>query len=300
MTLISLIIVFILEHLFKASAILEKELNYKSWFPRWRLWIANTIVQPWFNGPVGLTIILGLPTLILYLIVESNHGFLFWIVQLVLSILVLIYCLGPIEQNLNLQEYFEAVEREDLEAAYLHIDKYIGFESSTEKPKDINALGRLVTRLIFSHSNDQYFAVILYFVILGPAGALLYRLAAVFEESEVEESELEKYTYATHIDKLNKILNWIPARFTAILFLLAGDFVSAISKLKHIILEAEHDSNLLIQETGLGAIGVDSESKLESAEQVSNENNQALALVSRTAVVLMVIIAIMTLSGWLT
>ena len=51
----------------------------------------------------------------------------------------------------------------------------------------------------------------------------------------------------------------------------------------------------LLEETGLGALAIQS----DACEDIIEENKQALDLVSRSVVVLIVFIAVMTVFGWL-
>ena len=292
MTLISLLIVLMLEHFFKVSSVLEMDFKSQDWFLRWHQWIATKFHYHWFENWSGIAIIIGIPVLFVYLISDLDSGFIFWLLQLALTILVLAYCLGPIEQNEHLRKYFDAVDREDLQSAYEHIVGCLNLKSGKSEPEDIQSLGRMVTRLILSQSNYRYFAVLMYFVLLGPAGALLYRLTHTFEFSV---RDVESSPFRDKLIKLRKTLDWLPARLTGFLYSLAGDFTGAISKLKEYMLQDDEQNEHLLEETGLGALGV----KSDVCTNIIDENNEALALVSRSVVVLIVFIAILTVFGWL-
>jgi len=292
MTLISLLFVLMLEHLFNASAVLEKELNSHNWFQQWRLWISSKCQQSWFKNWAGIVIIIGIPVLLVELLYAADKGFLFWIFQLALSVLVMLYCLGPIDQNIHLKEYFDAVERDDLQSAYCHVEGYLDLKSDHPMPDDLLTLGRTVTRLILSQSNFRYFAVLMYFVLLGPAGALLYRLTGTFEFTVRDD---ESSPFRDKLRQMRTTLDWLPARLTGFLYSLAGDFTGAMSKLKHYLLEADHQNKQLLEETGLWALGI----KEDACSNIIDENNQALALVSRSVVIFIVFIALMTVFGWL-
>ena len=292
MTLIILLFLLMLEHLFNASAVLENELKSHNWFQQWRLWIISKFQQNWFNGWSGIAIIVGTPVLIIGLFLAVGDGFVFWIFQLALSVLVMIYCLGPIDQNTHLSDYFDAVERGDFQSAFCHVEEYLDLKTDHSIPEDMTTLGRTVTRLILSQSNFRYFAVLMYFVLLGPAGALLYRLTGTFEFTTRDD---ESSPFQDKLQQMRKTLDWLPARLTGFLYSLAGDFTGAMLKLKQYLLEADHQNQQLLEETGLWALGI----KDADCTDIIEENNQALALVSRSVVILIVFIALMTLFGWL-
>jgi len=293
MTLISLLVVLMLEHFFKASAVLENELQSHNWFPTWRQWISKKCQQQsWFEDWLGIVLILGIPVLAIYLLSDVDRGFFLWIFQLALSVIVMIYCLGPIDQNPHLKEYFDAVERDDLQSAYHHVEDYLNLKSVQDKPENMEELGRTVTRLILSQSNFRYFAVLMYFIILGPAGALLYRLTGTFEFNVRDD---ENSPFREKLQQLRTFLDWLPARLTGFLYSLAGDFSGAMDKLKQYLSSADLQNKQLLEETGLGAMGIES----DSCSNVIEENRRALDLVSRSVFVLVVIIAVLTVFGWL-
>ncbi|MCP3673914.1 MAG: regulatory signaling modulator protein AmpE [Gammaproteobacteria bacterium] len=292
MTLISLLFVLMLEHFFKISAVLENEYKSHNWFPKWRLWISSKFQQDWFHDWAGIAIILGGPVLLLYLLDGADSGFFFWIFQLVLTLLVLVYCLGPIDQNEHLREYFEAVEQEDLQSAYRHVEDYFDLKTDQPMPEDLATLGRTVTRLILSQSNFSFFAVLMYFILLGPAGALLYRLTGTFEFTEREDKDSH---FMVKLSQMRMILDWLPARLTGFLYTMAGDFTGAMSKLNKYLMDTEQQNKQLLEEVGMGALGIQS----NICENILEENKQALDLVYRSVVVLIVFIAVMTVFGWL-
>ncbi len=296
MTLISLLLVLILETFFRISAIFEEVFKYHKWFPNWYNWIRTRIKQKWFDGWPGIILILAVPVCVIHLLYTANSGFLFLLFQLAISVLVLVYCLGPIEQNKHLKEYFSAVESGDFQSAYHHIEDYLDLKSGKTVPEDMSKLGRAVTSLILSQSNFRFFGVLVYYVLLGPVGALLYRLACTFEFSIRDDDESP---YRNNLILLRKILDWFPARITGLLYAMAGDFTGAMTKLKKYLLVKNSDPVNLIQETGLGALGIDRESYEENSTKIIEENNQAQSLISRSLVLFLVIVAMMTVFGWL-
>jgi len=206
---------------------------------------------------------------------------------MLLTLVVLFYCLDPIDQNGHLDEYFDAMENGDVQSAYYQVEDYLDLKSGKNMPENKQKLGRTVTTLILSQSNFRFFGVLVYFILLGPAGALLYRLTCTFEFSVRDEDESP---YRKKLAQLRNILDWLPVRITAFMYALAGDFNGAMSNLKHHLFQAHNHSESLLQETGLGALGLDA----EIIDDVKKENNQALALVYRSLVILLVIIAMMT------
>ena len=66
-------------------------------------------------------------------------------------------------------------------------------------------------------------------------------------------------------------------------------------RFKQYLFTDQPQNELLLEETGLGALGI----KDEHCTDIIDENKQALDLVTRTVVVFLVIIAVLTVFGWL-
>jgi AmpE protein len=70
--------------------------------------------------------------------------------------------------------------------------------------------------------NQEFYAVILWFFILGPFGALLYRVTVYFNQ---------KKSPLMILVKLKAFLDWIPVRMSSLLLLLVGQFQPGFSVL---------------------------------------------------------------------
>ena len=77
---------------------------------------------------------------------------------------------------------------------------------------------------LFAQSHRQTFGVMFWFVILGPAGAALYRLSSILA-MRWRESNPAFSRVGTNIFHA---LNWAPARLTALTYAVVGDFEDAM------------------------------------------------------------------------
>lgn len=86
--------------------------------------------------------------------------------------------------------------------------------------------------------NQEFIAIILWFFIFGPAGALIYRVTIYF--SEIQE-------HAIKIKDTKELIDWLPSRISAFLFLMVGHFQPGISSyLKNVITGPAENSNFLL------------------------------------------------------
>jgi AmpE protein len=237
----------------------------------------------WQTWLPPLTIILVIPC-IYWLIFSGDSGLFGSLIQLVLSVLVLIYCLGPQSIDSWLKPYFEALDNGDYQAAkYLMNDSLPAQDIDNEQQ-----LGRLVTQQIFVEAHQRYFAVIFWFIICGPIGALIYRLTCIYALTLANNQ-----SHVACTSRLLSILNWAPARLTGFSFALAGDFVSAHHHIKRFITEYSCHTYAILSGAGLGA----NQCKDEPDGPPQQENKQAIDLSERAMVIWVVALALMTIFG---
>ena len=126
--------------------------------------------------------------------------------------------------------------------------------------------------------NNQLFAVLFWYVFLGPLAALAYRLISLARE-QARVVEL-----AT---KFNNLLDWVPARMTSLLYLLVGNFQMGILKYNQLLITTPDNNEVLLGDCGIQALGADEDKPVAMM--------QAETLVEHALVALLVFIALFTL-----
>jgi AmpE protein len=164
-------------------------------------------------------------------------------------------------------------------------------------------------------ANNRLFAVIFWFVVLGPVGAWAYRVTdlvrrrAVFnatrdtvrKDGEVAaEATVDRLLQAA--GQLHGWLAWIPARLTAMGFGLAGSFDSAKSAWRssagdHTLSLSEHSEQLLAR-VGTAALALHKLDGESDAERAVRGAAAASGMVFRLLFIWAAVIAAMTLYGW--
>ena len=252
---------------------------------QWQGFLHSSIKQDWFKGWVEALMTIGVPVLLLFWILTEDGGFLVWLGQSLLSLLLLLWCLGRVDQAALLTDYKLAMTRSDHQAAYHHAKESLGLADTTSI-EDCNTLGRAVSKELLFLSNRQFFAIVLYFLLLGPLGSLVYYLCWQYQ------NEGDNRAYRIAYDWLD----WLPARVSALIFSLAGDFAGAMGRFTLDNLMAVQDHRKLLEQSGLGAVGV---KESDVCEEGLQENEQVLELLERARILTLVLTAIMTLLGWL-
>ncbi|MCL6646594.1 MAG: CobD/CbiB family protein [Dehalococcoidia bacterium] len=105
-------------------------------------------------------------------------------------------------------------------------------------------------------SHRSVFGTMAWFVVLGPAGAMLYRGAALLAEKWGGASDPERGEFGRFAERLFGWLDWVPVRLTAASFAVVGNFEDAVFCWRTQALSwASHAQGILLASGG-GALGV--------------------------------------------
>lgn len=226
-----------------------------SWFNNYWKMLGDKVAHrqtssayPWIL--LGLLV---LPSLLIsWFVLSLFSNWFFGFVGLILNVVIFYYCIGP-------GNPFYPVRGEHNE------------EKAPEVVGDYLA-----------HVNGQLFAVIFWYIALGPLAILAYRMISL---SQTQESVQKEATFLT------ALLDWIPAKITSLLYLLVGNFQAGFQHFSRLLLAAPEHNETMLSACGLSAIGPD------DPEQYLMP--QAEVLVEHAVIVLLVMLAIFTMASWL-
>lgn len=193
----------------------------------------------------------------------------------------------------------------NLEEARSALQEWQGCETQTYNAAQVARVGIEAT---LRHSHHDLFAPIFWFVVLGPAGALLYRLAYLL-----------KLEWAGKHDDFGEFarqafgwLDWLPARFTAASFAVVGDFEDAVYCWRTQAAAWPNQAQGIILASGAGALGVrlgdtlpghgvlEYRPELGMGDEADADYLQgATGLVWRVLVVMMGLLLLLTFAHWL-
>jgi len=251
-----------------------------------------------------LALLLALPVfVVIFVLGDALLGFPY----LFLAIVVLFFSLGPKDIGEDVDEYCEAMRQGD-EELILQTANALVEGDVAEDPRE-----RLqqVESAVFIQANNRLFAVIFWFVALGPFGPLgawayrvtdLIRRRAVFNASRAEDGA-ESYNDAKQAAiMLHGWLAWIPARLTALGYAIAGHFDAAFAAWRMpaepVAASTSEASEMLLARVGNGALALHDEEGEELNERGVRGATAANRLVFRLLLIWAVVIAAMTLYGW--
>ncbi|THB71395.1 MAG: regulatory signaling modulator protein AmpE [Gammaproteobacteria bacterium] len=205
---------------------------------------------------------------------------------------VLIYCLGSRSFDNMIEPFIESWEQGDYDAAAYNA---LAFENPEAHDKtDTTTLPEKVVKTLIIGSNEKVFAILFWFMALGPVGAFAYRACIILRDYNNHDCATSNHCNLL-VDKLVFIIDWIPSRLTAITFAMAGSFVESFEAWLHIPHASINSNHNILLAAGLGALKMDI--SVEKQEYGVEEVKDARDLVTRTTVVWLAVIAILTLTN---
>jgi AmpE protein len=248
-----------------------------------------------------LAVLLVAPVL---LVVFGLGDALFGFPYLLLAIFVLFFSLGPKDIGEDVDDYCTALETED-EDEIRNTAKAL---AEKELPPDPLERIRAVEEAICVQANNRLFAVIFWFVLLGPIGAWSYRITdlirrrAVFNAARDDDSQKTAAVVLEAAGQIHGWLAWIPARLTAIGYAMAGSFEGALTAWRatdgnNARTQSEH-SEALLARVGIGALALQSDDDETVSDRGVRGATAANGLVFRLLFIWAAVIAAMTLYGW--
>lgn len=257
-----------------------------NWFNKYldllRSWCNRSGLWQGFTGVAFVVIPL---LFILGIIYAIFHNVAFHLIRYLIALIVLVYCLGPYDFYDSFKRYFLASETGNEQMGTAHIEKFL--------PAGSIALNnhRATTAAIFENFNQSIFAIVFWFAILGPLGALLYRSVALTKDAASKEGSPDAALANAARCSLD-LLDWIPVRLLALGYALVGDFMPTFKYWLAHVLSGVNKTDELNLQTGLIALNTSHED-VTTADLA--ENKSALDLVNRTLVIYVVVLALIVI-----
>ncbi|TQV79474.1 transcriptional regulator [Exilibacterium tricleocarpae] len=303
MLLLTILIVLGLVQLWGSGAPLHRD----QWFRRWVGWLKK---QPWLAATPPLVLILALagPLLALVVAIDIVTAFGAWL-EVLIAVPVLLYSLGRGDFSASLQGYLSAWSDRDWPAAVASA-RQLGATLEDTTHEDWPSLHEPLLAAAGYRGFERMFAVLFWFVLLGPPGALLYRLSSLYlasctgedsdgnesdeengegsgdeisEESREEESAARRWLW---------LLEWPAVRLLGGSFALTGNFVGCIQQWRAFMTCFESPSAKVLMHAIRGALTIGE----EVAQEVSENELRALqSLLSRTLMLWLCLLALVTL-----
>ncbi|MBI5901019.1 MAG: CobD/CbiB family protein [Rhodocyclales bacterium] len=176
-------------------------------------------------------------------------------------------------------------------------------------------IARLAIEQALLDSHRHVFAPLLWFAVLGPAGALFYRLAYGLDQHWGRRGEAEFGEFGLFARQAFHFIDWVPIRVTAASFAVVGDFEGAAHCWRTQAVSWPEAGSGILLASGAGALGVRlgmpvHDSVLETGELADRPElglgedadpdfmQSTIGLVWRSLVLALLVLALIWVSGW--
>jgi AmpE protein len=297
-TLIAVIFALALGHLAPglAGAVRQHGL-----YTHWLRWLGSVFPEPGgaWHGRAGVLIALLPPVLLVALLQYALHSPLLGILGLLFGLAVLFFAWGPRDLDADVAAVIDAEHADARREAIVRLgaDPARGGE------------GGGMIDAVFASALRRWFGVLFWFLLLGAAGALLYRLAALSAQGEAREALPPAAREGA--TRLHALLDWPVAQAMSLSLALVGNFDTVLAAWRD-----AGGASLRLDNAFLGAAGrasVRSEIAEETSELIEEgvapgnawvqlgelpELRDAMSLVWRVLLLWLAILALFVVAGW--
>lgn len=296
-TLVAVIVALALGHLVPTLAASVRQYG---WFGQWMRWLdAQLPGEGFWRGRYGIVVAL-LPLLLLVALFQlALDGPLLGLAALAFGIVALFYAWGPRDLDLDVEAIVEARDPVERHAAASRLSPH-GGQVVLDGPSLVGA--------VFGSARRRWFGVLFWFLLLGPFGALLYRLTAIAAEGN--DTHLLPAETVEGARGLLALLDWPVAQLMAMAMALVGNFDAVFTAWKEgggaaLALDTGYlaaaaracvrselaEEGIDDTEAGVGAASADTAPDLP-------ELRDAMSLVWRILMVWLSVIALFVIAGW--
>lgn len=298
MNLIAMLIALSTESLWKSFHAVRPY----QWLVDYTAWLWQRVGRErWFGGSYGVLAAIVPGVLIVGLIqaaLASGEGLITWLVKLGFAIAVLIVSIGVRGLDYELEEYRRALERNDREAAYMHVRELL----RDGQPANADEMNRKLIEVMLIRNNERLLAILFWFAVLGPFGAVLYRSTCQLKGIR-QSGGVTSGGFNDAVLRLHAILDWLPARITALCYAAIGSFVESVQQWRAGVREWGGDlytgNRLVLVHSGLGALRLHDIEPERDNDTLREDIVDAEALINRTVIVWLTGFALLTIAGWL-
>ncbi|WP_324778587.1 CobD/CbiB family protein [Thiobacillus sedimenti] len=195
----------------------------------------------------------------------------------------------------------------DLDAARAQLESWRGGDAGQFSADEI---ARVAIEQLMAASHRQMFGVLFWFVLLlplGPVGAVLFRAASILTRRWVDS----RGRFGLCAQRIFHLINWVPARLTALTYAIAGNFEDATYCWRTQAANWPEDEEGVVLAAGAGAMGI----KLGQSVTVGGESvwrpelgtgqapdadciDSAVSMIWRGLVIWLVAGLLVVIAGW--
>jgi AmpE protein len=288
-TLLAIVLVIAASHALPDLARLRDFSWLRIWLARWR-----------GDGVQAARPALLLPVLVFLLCVLIQTALdrvLFGLPLFAFAVIVLFFCWGPRELDADIEAVLKAPDRDQRLAAAQALRP-----DPADKPLPLEATA--LVEAVFGSALSRWFGVLFWFVLLGPAGALGYRMIQLAARNVAFADGLDAGHHEV-LERTARILDWAPAHLMALTLALVTEFDVVLQTWRQY--HAAHGQGYFTLDLGflaaLARAGVEADvvagdGYATDVNDPLNELSDAQRALRRILMTWLAVLALLVLAGW--
>ncbi len=288
MEFLAIVIVYCLSQLWDSAGALQHD----NWIER----LSRKSTDMFTSSAMRLGFLIAVPSLAILIVLALVDSMLLGLMMLIIYVGTLLFSLGRGDYGEDLYRYLNSWNQGNFESAYENALQIQGFQP-TDTVTDSLSLHQAVKTAFLYYGFERWFAVIFWFLVLGPVGAVGYRVAFLSARSDVLESDDRALAV-----RVIHYLDWLPSRLLVLSFTLTGNFVNGFSHSWGEIW-SDQSASKLINSCAMAALdGAEkplNEGDRDHSEKIIHYGREQMlalkSLMSRSAMCWLIVIAVLTL-----
>ena len=293
-TLVAVVLALVLGHV---APSLVAAFRRHAWYDAWLRWLGEggRGSAGFWGGRYGIALALAPVLLVVALLQWLLDGPLYGLPGLLFDIAVLVYAWGPRDLDVDVEAIIDAHDAPTRRAAIARLG-LTGEAAALDGPALVEA--------VFANALRRWFGVLFWFLLLGPVGALLYRMSSLAVDGG-SATELPEQT-RVGARALVTALDWPVAQLMTLAMALVGNFDTVFSAWRE---AGGTQFRLHIGFLGSAARASVRGELAEEAEEYAEEGmvqamrelpelRDAMSLVWRILLLWLAVLAVFVIGGW--
>jgi adenosylcobinamide-phosphate synthase len=212
---------------------------------------ALTRVSPRWQGRIAWMLAVGPLVLLSALLLDMLKQLspLLWFVA---NSVMLYLTIGGRSLIQHADNIYQPLSRGDLDGARYQVSMIVSRNTDKMGEKEITSSA---VESVLENGNDAVFGPMVWFLLLGVPGALLFRLANTLDAMWGYKNE-RYLDFGRFAAKSDDLLGWLPARITAVCYAFQGRFNQAVWCWSHQAKNCSSPNGGVVMTAGAGALGV--------------------------------------------
>lgn len=297
MTLIAIIVTLALTHFIGGLAALRGT----DWVCAWQRWLQGHCSKlPGYDGATGVLLVVAPPVIAVALAQWALEDVALGLATFVFGVAVLVWAWGPRDLDRDVEAYLKAAAGGDTDEQRRAAEAIV----AQPLPPDAEEEAEVVMAWVYLGALERGFGVLFWFAVLGPLGAMLYRVSQVLARRAADRGAPDGFVGA--VRRLRRLLDWPVCLLMALGLAVVGHFDAVINAWReHYRREGQGffalDPGFVLSaaRATLAAPPTGWPAEFEREPDVYDRIRMSLNLLWRVMFVWLTVLALLTLAGWL-